>query len=46
MNAPQGPAAPASGFDIPDLADLMADPEIAALLDFEPVPRKRIVEGG
>ena len=41
MNAPQGPAAPASGFDdLPDLAALMADPEIAALLDFEPVPRR------
>lgn len=26
--------------DIPDFAQLAADPEIAALLDFEPVPRK------
>jgi hypothetical protein len=32
--------------DIPDFADLALDPEIAALLDFEPVPRKRNVEGG
>src|SRR3954464_5628665 len=29
----------------PGFAKLAADPEIAALLDFEPVPRKRIVEG-
>jgi hypothetical protein len=47
MNAPEGPAAPASGFtdDIATFEDLAADPEIAALLDFEPVPRKREVEG-
>jgi hypothetical protein len=32
--------------DIPDFATLAADPEIAALLDFEPVPRKIEVEGG
>ena len=32
--------------DIPDFAELAADPAIAALLDFEPVPRKRNVEGG
>jgi hypothetical protein len=37
MNAPEGPAAPGSG---------TCDPEILALLDFEPVPRKRNVEGG
>jgi hypothetical protein len=43
MNAPQRPAAPASGTsdtDIPTFEDLAADPEIAALLDFEPVPRQ------
>ena len=32
--------------EIPTFAELAADPEIAALLDFEPVPRKRKVEGG
>jgi hypothetical protein len=37
MNAPEGPAAPESG---------TSDPEILALLDFEPVPRKRSVDGG
>lgn len=41
MNAHQGPAAPASGtFEYPE------DPEILALLDFEPVPRKIKVPGG
>ena len=43
MNAHQGSAAPASGsFDdeIPTFEELAADPEIAALLDFEPVVRK------
>lgn len=41
MKADKGPAAPASGFDeIPTFEELEADPEIAALLDFEPVPRK------
>ena len=40
MNAPQGLAAPASGTDIPDFSTLAADPEIAPLLDFEPVVRK------
>ena len=40
MNAPQGLAAPASGTDIPDSATPAADPEIAPLLDFEPVVRK------
>lgn len=41
MNAPSGPAAPASGFDdIPTFEELAADPEIAPLLDFEPVPRQ------
>lgn len=40
MDAPEGPAAPASGTDdIPSFEELAADPEIAALLDFEPVPR-------
>ena len=43
MNAPKRPAAPESGdFEtIPTFEELAADPEIAALLDFEPVPRKR-----
>ena len=46
MNAPQGFAATASGPDttatdeIPDFATLAADPEIAPLLNFEPVVRK------
>jgi hypothetical protein len=43
MDTPQGPAAPASGTsepDIPTFEELAADPEIAALLDFEPAPRK------
>src|SRR3954471_18159264 len=42
MNAPRGPAAPASGSaeDTPAFDELAADPEIAALLDFEPVPRQ------
>jgi hypothetical protein len=40
MNAQTGPAAPASGFQIPSFEQLAADPEIAALLDFEPVVRK------
>ena len=31
---------------IPTFADLLADAEIAALLDFEPVPRKIAVDGG
>jgi hypothetical protein len=48
MNAPQGHAAPESGSfdDILSFDKLVADPEIAALLDFEPVPRKRMVENG
>ena len=42
MNAPKGPAAPASGTaeDIPSFEELAADPQIAPLLDFTPVPRK------
>jgi hypothetical protein len=41
MSTSEGPAAPESGFDeIPSFEELAADPEIAALLDFEPVPRK------
>ena len=41
MNAPERPAAPASGTTdpIPTFDELAADPDIAALLDFEPVPR-------
>jgi hypothetical protein len=40
MDISNGPAAPESGSEIPTFAELEADPEIAALLDFEPVPRK------
>lgn len=41
MNAPEGPAAPESGKeDFPTFEELAADPEIGALLDFEPAPRK------
>src|SRR5436309_5068073 len=32
--------------DIPSFAELAADPEIAALLNFDPVPRKIDVPGG
>jgi hypothetical protein len=32
--------------DLPSFAELAADPEIAALLDFEPVPRRNVVPGG
>lgn len=39
-------AAPESGSDIPSFEALAADPEIAALLDFRPVPRKRDVPDG
>ena len=48
----ESPAAAAPDSGTPDtparptFEELVADPEIAALLDFEPVPRKRIVEGG
>jgi hypothetical protein len=43
MNAHQGFAAPASGPadpEIPSFQELEEDPEIAALLHFEPAPRK------
>ena len=40
MNVTQRPAAPESGMDIPEYAELAADPEIAPLLNFEPVVRK------
>src|SRR6266542_152523 len=47
MSTSEGLAAPASGTDdIPDFATLAADLEIAALLDFAPVPRKLVVPGG
>ena len=48
MNVTRGSAAPANGSfdDIPTYEELAADPEIAALLDFEPVPRRIEVEGG
>jgi hypothetical protein len=48
MNTTEGPAAPESGTrdpNLPTFEDLTDDPEIAALLDFEPVPRSRVVEG-
>jgi hypothetical protein len=48
MNAPEGSAAPESGSTagIPTFEELAADPEIAALLDFEPVPRRQKKDGG
>lgn len=49
MNAHQGSAATASGTandDIPTFEELAADPEIAALLDFEPVPRNHAKANG
>ena len=48
MNAPQGPAAPASGTaeHVPTFEELAADPEIAALLDFAPVPRLIVKANG
>ena len=49
MSTSEGPAAPASGTsepEIPSFEELAADPEIATLLDFEPVPRKIEVPGG
>jgi len=50
MNAPQRPAAPQSGTTSPDsiptFADLAADPDIAPLLDFEPVPRSHAKANG
>jgi len=46
MNPPEGPAAPASGdTDVPTFAELAADPEIAPLLDFEPVPVQPRING-
>lgn len=42
----EGPAAPESGDELPTFGELAADPEIAALLDFEPVPRKVVVKDG
>lgn len=41
MDKPKGPAAPASGNstgDLPTFESLIADPEIAALIEFEPAP--------
>ena len=48
MSNSEGSAAPASGSNdaIPSFDELAADPEIAALLDFEPVPRKIEMPGG
>jgi hypothetical protein len=47
MDMSKGPAAPASGTspDLPTFEELAADPEIAALLDFEPVPMRPRVNG-
>ncbi len=51
MDGEQGPGAPISGpnsgssDDIPTYEELAADPEIAPLLTFEPVPRKVNVKG-
>ena len=43
----EGPAAPASGNDdFPTFEELAADPEIAALLDFQPAPRKNRRQDG
>ena len=42
MKAPKGPAAPTSGTQ----SLLHHDPEIAASLEFEPVPRKLGRDGG
>ena len=44
MKHPEGPAAPASG-TTPTFEELAADPEIAALLDFAPVPMSPRVNG-
>ena len=46
MDESNGPAAPVSGSDIPTFEALAADPEIAPLLDFAPVPRRFKKEGG
>jgi hypothetical protein len=54
METHEGPAAPASGpnrdsdndDDIPTFEELAADPEIASLLDFEPIPRANTREDG
>jgi len=48
MDMAKGPAAPQDGTpdpDIPAFEQLAADPEIAALLDFEPVPMRKKVNG-
>ena len=46
MKHHEGPAAPESGNpDAPTLEQLAADPEIAALLDFDPVPVRKKVNG-
>jgi hypothetical protein len=37
-------SAPEGATDIPTFAELAADPEIAPLLEFEPVPRKRVAQ--
>lgn len=46
MNVHQGSAAPESGPEIPTFEQLASDPEIAALLDFGPVPRRFEREDG
>jgi hypothetical protein len=48
MSTSKGSAAPASGTSTdtaPSLAELAADPEIARLIDFEPVPVKPKANG-
>lgn len=40
MSKPAAAAAPETGTDIPSFEDLASDPEIAPLLDFDPVVRK------
>lgn len=44
-DSPQRPAAPESGTDIPTYEQAVADPEIAALLEFEPIAIQPRVNG-
>lgn len=44
-DSPQRPAAPKSGTDLPTYEQAVADPDIAALLDFEPIVLKQRVDG-
>ncbi|HEY8591844.1 MAG TPA: hypothetical protein VIL42_03145 [Sphingomicrobium sp.] len=45
MSDSKGHAAPDSGDEDPGIDELMADPDIAALLDFDPVPMRKRVNG-